>query len=197
ANLTSVMQVMPLAVTLGAALFFREPLGWRRMTAICAGLAGVLVIIRPGTTGFDQWSLVALLSVCLVVGRDLSTRRLARSVPSVTVAFWAATSVTLLGLVLSTQQAWQPVPLKAAILIAAAAVFVVTGYLFIIMVMRVGDIGFTAPFRYTALIWAVILAALVFDEAPDVWTILGALIVVGSGLFTLYRERQLRLRGIL
>lgn len=195
ANLSAVMQSMPLALTLGATLLFREPLGWRRMTAIVVGFVGVLVIIRPGTDGFDGWSLMALLSVAFVVGRDLSTRRLPARVPSVTVAFWSAAAVSMLGLVLSLREPWQPVTPQAVALIMAAATFVVAGYLFVIKVMRVGDVSFTSPFRYTSLVWAVVLGALIFGEMPDGWSILGALIVVGSGLFTLYRERQLRLRG--
>jgi drug/metabolite transporter (DMT)-like permease len=197
ANVSAVMQSTPLALTLAAALVYREPLGWRRLIAILAGLCGVLIVIRPGPEGFDVWAVLALVTVLFVVGRDLATRRLDPSVPSITVAFWSAASVSALGAILSTRTPWQPVSLDAGVLIVGAAAFVITGYIFAIKVMRIGELGFTAPFRYTALLWAVVISALVFDEVPDRWTVIGSLIVVASGLFTLYRERQLRLRRAL
>ena len=195
ATLSAIMQALPIFVTLGAALVFREAVGWRRMLAIAVGFIGVLIIIRPGPDGVNIWALVALASVAFVVLRDLSTRRLAAHVPSVTVALFAAIGVTATCGLLSLQEAWVPVPMSAVPLIVAAAVFVVTGYIFVIRVMRVGEVSVTTPFRYTALVWAVILGWLVFGEIPDAWTMFGALIVVASGLFTLWRERRVRLRA--
>ena len=69
------------------------------------------------------------------------------------------------------------------------------GYQFIIMAMRAGDISFIAPFRYTALLWAILLGFLVFGDVPDLPMIVGATIIVGSGLYTLYRERSSASRG--
>lgn len=194
ATLSAIMQSLPIFVTLGAALVFGEKVGWRRMLAILVGFVGVLIIIRPGPEGVNIWALVALASVAFVVLRDLSTRRLPPEVPSVSVALVASVGVTLTCAILSLQDPWQDVPSNALPLIGGAAVFVVTGYIFVIRVMRVGEVSVTTPFRYTALVWAVVLGWLVFSEFPDGWTMLGALIVIGSGLFTLWRERQLRRR---
>ena len=97
ANLSAILQVLPLAVTLAAALFLGDRVGWRRMTAIVVGFIGVLIIIRPGPAGFDLWALMGLASVACVVVRDLTTRRMSASLPSVTVALSAAVTVLAMG----------------------------------------------------------------------------------------------------
>lgn len=192
ANLSAIMQSTPLAVTLAAALFLREPVGWRRMLAIGIGFVGVLIIIRPGTSGFDIWAMLGLASVACVVVRDLATRELSRGVPSVTVAIWSSLVITGMGAIGATWGGWEPVTLAQVATLAGSAVAMVIGYLFVIMVMRVGDIGFVAPFRYTALLWAILLGWLVFGTLPDRWTVVGASIVVATGLFTIYRESRVR-----
>ncbi len=192
ANLSAILQSLPLAVALAAWLVFGDKIGWRRMTAILVGFVGVLIIIRPGPQGFDFWSLMGLASVAFVVVRDLSTRQLSRAVPSATVAVMASLSVTVTALALSLPGGWQAVTLREGVLIAAAAAALVVGYNFVIMVMRVGDIGFIAPFRYTALLWAIFLGWVVFGTLPDALTLMGAALVVGSGIFTLWRERKVK-----
>lgn len=195
ANLSAIMQSLPLAVTLAAAVVFRERIGWRRLLAIAIGFAGVMLIIRPGAEGFDIWAVMGLGSVACVVVRDLSTRELSREVPSVSVAIWAAVTVTLMGLVGMIFTGWQPVGQREALLILGASANLIFGHLFVVMVMRVGDIGFIAPFRYMALLWAILLGWLMFDTLPDLLTVIGAAIVAATGIFTLVRERQLRQRS--
>lgn len=192
ANLSAILQALPLAVTLAAAVIFREPIGWRRLSAISVGFIGVLIIIRPGPDGFDIWSLMGLGAVFFVVVRDLSTRRLSRQTPSVMVAVWASASVMMVGIVAAFFDGWVAIPLHEALIVTAASVALVVGYMFSIMVMRVGDIGFIAPFRYTALLWAIVLGWLSFGTLPDALTLFGAVIVVASGVYLLLRERKLR-----
>jgi drug/metabolite transporter (DMT)-like permease len=192
ANLSAIMQVLPLAVTLAAAVFLNERIGWRRLTAILVGFAGVLIIIRPGPAGFDVWSLMGLGSMLCVVVRDLATRRMSGALPSVTVALMASSSVLCLGLAGTAVEGWQAVAAADALLITGAAVALIIGYLTVVMTMRVGDIGFVAPFRYTALLWAVILGWMIFGELPDRITLLGAALVVASGIFSFWRERKLK-----
>lgn len=191
ANVTAVLQSLPLAITLAGALFFGERVGPRRYVAIAVGFAGVLLIVRPGTEGFNIYSIFTLIAVGFVVLRDLATRKLSREVPSVMVALIASLNVTLLGAVMTGFGDWHPVSLDTLALLGGAAVFIVAGYLFSIMVMRVGEISFIAPFRYTALIWAIGLGIVVFGEMPDGWTLAGSAIVIGMGIYTLYRERKL------
>lgn len=191
ANATAILQAMPLAVTLAAALFLGERVGWRRYTAITVGFAGVMLIVRPGSDGFTAYSVYALAAVVFLTLRDLSTRRLDANVPSTHVAFVSAAAIMLMSGLLSTTTSWAPVSLIQMALLAVAAMFVLIGYLFGIMTMRLGDIGFISPFRYTILIWAILLGVLVFGDIPDELTILGSLIVVITGLYTFYRERRL------
>ena len=190
ANLSAIMQSLPLAVALGAAVAFGDPLGWRRMTAIGIGFVGVLIIIRPGTEGFDVWSVMALGSVLAVVVRDLAARSLSRGIPSLTVAVWASISVTVMGVPVALVEGWEPVTLVEALWLGVAAVNLIVGYQTVVMVMRVGDIGFVAPFRYMSLIWALILGWMIFGSFPDRLTLVGSGIVVATGLFTIWRERH-------
>lgn len=192
ANLSAIMQSLPLAVTLAAWLFLKEPVGWRRLLAICVGFFGVMLIVRPGPEGFDHWSLLGLISVAFVVLRDLSTRQLSKAVPSSTVAVMASVAVTSTALVLSLIDGWIVPSLGQMALLAGAAASLVVGYNYVVMVMRVGDLGFVAPFRYTSLVVALILGWLVFGTFPDGLTLAGAALVVGSGIFTLWREHRAR-----
>ena len=198
ANLSALMQTLPLAVTLGAALAFAEPIGWRRLLAIFIGFCGVLLIIRPGSAGFDIWSVAGLGSVACVVVRDLVTRRMSRALPSAVVALAASIAVALMGLAGTLVTGWSPVGLREVLLVVFAAGALIVGYLSSVKTMRVGEIGFVAPFRYTALIWAILLGWLVFGTLPDALTLVGAGIVIATGIFTLYRERRIaqsRVRG--
>ncbi|GHC57129.1 DMT family transporter [Neogemmobacter tilapiae] len=192
ANLSAIMQSLPLVVTLAAALIFKERIGWRRLSAILVGFVGVILIIQPGTSGFTVWSLLGLASVLTVMVRDLAARGVSSAVPSLTVALWASLAVTIMGGIGILFE--QPVALTGwnALLLLAAAANLIIGYLTVVMVMRAGDIGLIAPFRYMSLIWALIAGWLLFNSLPDALTLIGATIVVGSGIFTLLRERHLK-----
>lgn len=196
ANLTAILQALPLTVALGAALVYREPLGWRRLVAISIGFGGVLLIVRPGAEGFNTYALWGLGAVVFVTIRDLAARRLTPGTPSITVALVGSVLITAAAAVaVATGEGWQPVTAPVAGRIALASVFILVGYLASVAVMRVGEIGFVAPFRYTGLIWALLLGWLVFGDWPDRLTLAGAAIVVVTGLFTLYRERALARRA--
>ena len=190
ANVTAVLQALPLTVTLGAALFFGEHIGWRRIAAIGIGFSGMLLIVRPGLDGFSTYSIYALVAVASVTIRDLITRRMSLGVPSMVVTLATSLTITVAAAFVSVFEGWVPVEPAAGALIVSAAVFVLAGYLFSVMVMRVGEVGFVAPFRYSSLIWALALGWLIFGDWPDAATMLGAALVVGAGLFTLFRERS-------
>lgn len=190
ANLSAILQSLPLAVTLAAALLLREAVGWRRLLAIVIGFCGVLLIIRPGTEGFDRWSILGVVSVGFVVLRDLATRRLSSELTSVTVAFSAAAAVTVMALIVLPFSGWvTPAPREAALILGASA-FLVTGYILIVMAMRTGEIGHVAPFRYTSLIFALVLGLAIFGQFPDRLTLLGGAIVIVTGIYTFHRERR-------
>ena len=194
ANVSAIMQALPLAITLAAAVFFREPVGWRRLSAIFVGFFGVMLIIRPGAEDFTIYSLYTLAAVIVVTIRDLATRRLSAETPSMAVTFYSSLGVTFFFAMAAPSQGWVPVDGYAAMMIAGASVMVIGGYICSIMVMRIGEISFVATFRYTSLVWALLLGWLVFGDWPKPVTLLGASIVIGSGVFMLLRERQINRR---
>ncbi|MEM9435346.1 MAG: DMT family transporter [Pseudomonadota bacterium] len=190
ANVTAIIQALPLTVTLAGAVFLREPVGWRRMIAIAVGFFGMLLIVRPGGDSFSIYSLYALAAVICVTFRDLCVRRMSRDVPSLIVALAAAISVALFMGGMSATEAWVPMGAVPVAQLFGAGLFVIGGYVFSVAAMRVGEIGFVAPFRYTSLLAALILGFLIFGEWPDSVTLIGAAIVVFTGIFTLYRESR-------
>ncbi|TQM94234.1 DMT family transporter [Roseinatronobacter monicus] len=192
ANLTAILQVIPLTVALAAFLFLREPLGWRRMSAILIGFCGVLVIIRPGAEGFTLYSISALMAVAMITVRDLTTRMLGRSMPSVLVAFAASCGVTVFGGLGSVTEIWVMPSALGWVWLMGATGFIIAGYILVILAMRVGELTFAAPFRYAALLFALVAGWLVFDEWPDTLTFVGSAVIVATGVYTLYREHRMQ-----
>lgn len=187
---TAILQAAPLAVTMVAALFLKEPVGWRRWTAIGVGFLGMVIMVRPGGEAFDIYAILSICTVACIVVRDLATRFVDNAMPTPFVASVTVVSISIGGGIASLIEGWQPVSGGTLGLYAAAGVFIVGGYLFNVASLRIGDISAVAPFRYTVLLYALILGFLVFGEVPDDWTILGATIVMGAGLYTLWRESR-------
>lgn len=188
---SSVLQATPLAVTLGAALFLGEPVGWRRWSAILAGFLGVLLVIRPGLDGFDINSLFAVQAVVGLAIRDLSTRRVAAGISAFQLSFLAFLTLIPAAAVLSLVSPRPPVMPEPEVwgMTAGALVLGVFSYYAIVAAMRVGEVSFVTPFRYFRLLFALGVGFVVFGERPDALMLLGAAIIVGSGIYTVLRER--------
>ena len=189
ANITAILQSLPLTVTMFAAVFFGEAVGWRRWSTILVGFIGVLIIIRPGSAGFNEYAVLALVAVGFITLRDAITRRLDRSVPSLFVAFVSAIPVLLFGGAMTVTTGWTPISWSMGMIVLVAAIAITCGYSFAVMAMRNGDISFVAPFRYTGMIWAILFGFLLFGNLPDQMTILGSCIVIGMGGYAFHRER--------
>lgn len=194
---SAILQATPLAVTLGAALFLGEPVGWRRWSAIALGFLGVVMIIRPGLEGFRPASLFAVLAVAGLAIRDLATRATPRSVTTLQLASYAfgmlvPTGVLMLLLWPGSTPAF-PSPANWRDL-GLALIFGLAGYYAIVAAMRVGEVAYVTPFRYTRLVFALIIGAIVFAERPDVWTLAGAALIVATGLYSVMREAGMRRR---
>lgn len=194
ANATAILQSLPLIVTAGAALLLGNHVGWRRWTAIGIGFCGVLMIVRPGLAGFNAYSLLALAGVGCMALRDLATRKLPADVPTLGVALVTFVAVTLLGFGLTVADGWQPITVPVFIHLAGAAVFVMAGYIFIILAMRLGDVAVVAPFRYSIVIWAICIGYLVWGDVPDMMTLAGTAVVVVMGIYAFWREMRLTRR---
>ena len=189
ANVTAILQSLPLAITMAAAIFLGEPVGWRRWSAICVGFTGVLIIIRPGLAGFNSYSLLALAAVILLTVREISTRQLDNKIPTVTVALSTTLGITAFAALMLIGTEWADINFASWSLIIVAAAAVTVATLLSVVAMRTGDIGFVSPFRYTSLIGAIGLGILLFGEWPDGITLMGAAIIAFAGIYSLYREQ--------
>lgn len=188
AEVTAILQVLPLVIPLVAAVFMNEPLGWRRMAAIGVGFIGMLLIVKP-VGGYNAYTIYALLGVASVTARDLAARKIGHHISPVTLAFYMALSVFLAAGITTSTQTWVPVSFDVWVSILGAALAILFGYILSVQVMRFGDVAFTSQFRYFGLIAALIIGYTVFREWPDNWTLSGAGIVVAMGVFAMYRER--------
>ncbi|WP_018000305.1 DMT family transporter [Paracoccus sp. N5] len=195
---SAIMQALPLAIVLGAALFLGEPVGWRRWSAIIAGFLGVLLVIRPGLAGFQPVSLMALLAVLGLAARDIATRRVPAHIHSDQLAASAFFAIliasVLMGLALG-QDFVMPGPRQGLLFLACMTVGV-GGYALLVAATRLGEASALAPYRYARLVFALILALLVFGERPDALTLTGAAIIVASGCYMMWREAALRRRQL-
>ncbi|NDW51864.1 DMT family transporter [Aliiroseovarius sp. PrR006] len=194
-TVAAVFQATPLAITAGAALFLGEQVGWRRWSAIGIGFIGVLIIIRPGGDTFQLAALLPLGAVITIAVRDLLTRQMDPSIPSVSVAFYGFASVVPAGIILApiNDSFVMPQGIEWAYMLGAV-ICGVSGYYAIVQAMRIAETAIIMPFRYMRLIFSMILGMLIFAERPDSWTYLGAAIVIGTGIYMFLREQQARAR---
>jgi drug/metabolite transporter (DMT)-like permease len=167
--------------------------GWRRWLAIITGFIGVLIVIRPGLEGFRPASLFAVQGVIGLSIRDLATRAMPPQVRSMVLSAYGFGVIVPAGLVMMLFEAPPVLPGAAQSgFIAAALIVGPVGYYMIVAAMRVGDVAVVTPYRYIRLVFAMMVGVLAFGEVLDFYTLLGAAIIIGSGLFTIYRERQAR-----
>jgi drug/metabolite transporter (DMT)-like permease len=190
ANATIVLQTVPLAVTAAGALILKEHVGWRRWTAVGIGLTGVIIVIRPGLSGFDPYSLLALAAVLFITLRDLSTNRLRPGLPDLLVVAAAMPAVMLAGGVMGLAEDWIWPDAQYLAEITGAGICLIIGHWFIIIALRSAPVSVTAPFGYTNVVWAVVLELILWGDHPKLLTLVGAGLVVGSGIYALYRERK-------
>ena len=191
-TVSSILQTLPLLITFGAVLIFREKVGWRRWSAVFIGFVGVILILKPGLGDFQISSFVALLAVSFLALRDLVTRKINKDIHSITIALYAFI-LTVVGGIISIPLFGQFVTLTLTqwFVVFAITLFGVFSYLMLVLATRSGDISVISPFRYTRLVFALILAMLILNERPDILTLFGAAIIVSSGYYTIRREKVL------
>jgi drug/metabolite transporter (DMT)-like permease len=191
ADVLAINLVSPLLLTMLFAFFFNESVGWRRWTAILVGIAGMLFIVKPNTDAFNIWALVAFATAVASALRDLTTRRIVTQVPTLAITFVSVIAVTSSSLILAFafDEQWALIAPKYLGFIGVATLVLTIGTPFAVSAFRNVDISVVAPFRYSLLIWGAVAGYLVFNEVPDRWSLIGSLLIVGSGLYTLHRER--------
>jgi drug/metabolite transporter (DMT)-like permease len=190
---SAILQATPLVVVMGAALVFGERVGWRRWAAIAVGFAGVLIILRPGLDGFTPLSLLAVLGMLGFAGRDLATRAAPPVLSNLQLGVFGFAMMVPTGALLLAVSGGAVLPSAlAAGQLAAATGIGVLAYYALTSAMRIGEVSVVTPFRYTRLVFALILGATVFGERPDAATLLGSAVIVTSGIYTLLRSRRVQ-----
>ena len=188
---SAILQATPLVVVMGAAIFFGEKVGWRRWSAILVGFVGVMMIIRPGLQGFEAASILAVLGMLGFAGRDLATRAAPAILSNIQLGIYGFFVLIPTGLAMLFYTGGAvSLNLLSALQIAGATLFGVIAYYSLTIAMRIGEVSVVTPFRYTRLVFALILGVIVFAERPDLMTLLGSTIIVGSGIYTLLRSRR-------
>ena len=191
-TVAAVFQITPLTITMGAALFLGERVGWRRWLAVFVGFIGVLLIIRPGFGGFNPSVLWVLIAVLGVAVRDLVTRVIPFNVQSSIISFQAFSSVVIAGaiILLVSPQDIAPIADKELVYLGCTIVFSISGYYAIVSAMRVGNASVVTSFRYSRLIFSLLVGVFIFNESVDMLTLIGSVIIIGSGLYTYLREHR-------
>lgn len=188
---TAILQAAPLLVVAGAAVFLGERVSLRRWIAILVGFGGVMLILQPGPLGFGSGAWLALIGMVGFAGRDLATRAAAPALSHLQLGICGFTMLTLVGAAMCLWSGGLTVPDAAtALLLAGATVSGVAAYYALTVAMRTGDVGAVTPWRYSRLIFALLLGMVVFSERPDVMMLAGSVIVVGSGVFTMLAGRR-------
>ena len=192
ANVTAILQILPMTVTLAAAFVFKEKVGIIRITLILAGFLGVILIISPSTDGFNLYAIYALIAVFLITTRDLITRKISSSVPTLLPTVSASFGVLIFSVFLLINTPFQPLNTQNSLFILLAAFFIIFGYYTAVLVMRSGEISFISPFRYSAILFALILGLIFFDEKPDKTAFFGIVLVMVAGIFLMLRNSSVQ-----
>ena len=189
ANANAVLQLIPLVVLFGSFLFLGKQLKQNEIIAVLFGLIGAIIVIRPGASDFNFYSIFALLAVASMSVRDLVTVNLNKKIPSLLVAFYSSLLITIASFLLSSEKVGF-MELNNPMFIFYSAVLVSIGYIAAVAAMRFGEVTFVSPFRYTALLWAIVLGFLFFSEIPKITTIFGGLIIIFAGIYLIYNEKN-------
>ena len=194
-TVSSILQALPLFITFGAVLIFKESVGWRRWSAVSFGFIGVILILKPGLSSFHPSSLIVLLAVACLALRDIVTGKISKDIHSITVSLYAFILTTVGGIFsLPFFGNFVTLTITQWFVVLTITLFGCFSYFMLVLATRKGDISVISPFRYSRLIFAIVLAILVLNERPDTLTLVGAAIIVASGYYTIWRERSLTLK---
>lgn len=188
ALVTAIAFASPLFVVAFAHLFAIEKVGLRRWLAVLAGFAGVLVIVRPGASGFELVLILPVFAALFAGCRDIVTRSLSRTESSISILLWSNLAVVAFALSVATAQGWQAITGGAALLLLLNGALNAGAHFLIIEALRLGEASLVSPFRFSGLIWATMLGLVIWGEFPDGWTLAGAALLVASGVYIIERS---------
>lgn len=188
ANVAAILQIAPLLIILLSVLLYRETVGWHRWAAVGVGFIGALLVIKPVPSELDIWAVVGAGSALAAAMREIQTRRIGRGTPALVVAFWGAVGITLCGSVFATAEEWRAFEGGDLVKLLIASVFIGIAIYLLAVAYRDVDLSVVTPFRYSYLLTSAVGGFLAFGEWPDSWTVVGAALIVASGIYTLHRE---------
>jgi drug/metabolite transporter (DMT)-like permease len=180
----------PLFLTLLAVLVLHERVGWRRWSAVVAGFVGVLLVIQPQPGDINAWAWLILLSSLVGAVRDVLSRSIPATLPTLVVSFTTATVVAASGCAWGVAEGWQPMGWREIGLLLASSLLIAVGYQLAVLALRSrGDMSVLGSLRYASVLWAVAIGYAVWGDVPDSLAVLGIAVIVASGLFILRRQR--------
>jgi drug/metabolite transporter (DMT)-like permease len=189
-ELYSLLNLAPILITASGAFILGEKVGWRRWTAVILGFVGVLIVVNPNDLKFGFAFLYPLVSAVFITQRDTITKKYLKNFDSLQVVFITSLSVTIFfsfGMILN----YQPINLEIFIYIFLSAIFVTIGYYFSVLTIKTANISTTSPFRYTIIIFGIVLGYFIFKESPSINMIIGSLLIIGSGIFIIFRQKKI------
>lgn len=189
AEAIGVTLLAPLFITAMSVFIDHEQVGWRRWSAVLVGFAGALLIIKPIPSAFNPWALLGVAAAFFSAGRDLLTRRLDPAAPALVVTLISMFGVLIAALGFRAIEDWQPLRSEEFGLLFGAGLFLGIGTYLVVVAYRGVEISVVSPFRYSLFLWSVLIGFVAFRELPDLWAACGVLLIIGSGLYTLHRER--------
>jgi drug/metabolite transporter (DMT)-like permease len=189
AEATALTDINPVLITLGAALFLGERLGPRRIAGVVVALIGALIILRPGSGVFSPWALLPLGAAICYSGNALLTRYIGPREPVWTALLHASIFGTLVS-ALALPFVWVPITGPDLALFALVGLLGTGAQLCIIRSFSITEASIVAPFAYLGIVFATVWGALLYDQWPDRWTVIGALVIVGAGLYVWHRETK-------
>jgi drug/metabolite transporter (DMT)-like permease len=190
ANAQAILQIVPFAVTLAAAVILKERVSARQYATIVLGFVGVLLVIRPATESFTLWSIAAVGTATLMIVREFATRRVNKETPAMSIAFVTAVGMSLITGALSLLEGWRALTMSNVVDLAFSVSFLAVGYVLTIQTVRIGDLSVSAPFRYLNLVGAAVIGYLMFAEVPDTLTVIGITLIMATGIYAVHLESR-------
>ena len=189
ANATAINLSSPLFITAFAIVFLKELVALQRGLLILLGFTGVLLVVQPSSEGFNVYAWLAVLATLLHAMRDTLTRGIGLHVPALLITLSTAVSVAVAAGGITLTQTWTPVDSISLALLFGASLFLSMAYYLLIVAMRSGEMSLVAPFRYSGLLFALLIGYVVWGDVPNLLGWAGIFLLAISGLLILRSER--------
>ncbi len=194
AEATAITMLAPLIITAFSTIFLGEKVGWRRWTAILVGFLGILLVLQPEGRVVPIWAVsMVFAGTVLIAVRDALTRRMPAELPSMMLTITTTCGTLVAGGSLALYGGvWKPLPWDILLALAGAGLLVLIGNYAIIEAYRKSDLSVVSSFRYSVIVWAVIVGFVMFGDIPGPLSVVGLVLILGSGVYTIHRERARR-----